>query len=150
MICPSSIGRPAYEVRYWTLKSCSTRPEKGALASHASSSRALFDDIINGSIGHFLIVCAKRSQSCMFCKLKRRSHILKMSPRGNASWIFFFTDCSMLSHSSLSRRDFLCARTKLPDCTAVESILMTGGGKGSGGTTYGMFIAMRSYWVLKV
>ena len=39
--------------------------------------------------------------------------------------------------------------TKLPDCTAVEPIAMTGGGPVSVGTSYVVFIVMRAYWAFE-
>ena len=52
----------------------------------------------------------------------------------------------MLIDSFLSQRDWMCALTKFTDCTSVDLIVMTGDRTGSGGMTYGMFIAMRAYW----
>ena len=145
MISPSSIGRHVSEANSWTSKTRSMRSVKGEIASHDSLRHFLFLYIMNGLIGHCAIVCAKRSRSRVFLKPLWVSRIPTMFPGCNASYICFLKAFSMLNHSVLYRRASMGAQTKFPDFTAAKPIAMTGGSPGSGGTTYGLFIAMMSY-----
>ena len=145
IISLSSILLPTSDANYWTSKARSTRSTKGALASHAYLSRALFYKIMSGSIGHCAIACSKISCTRVFWDPQWSYCNPVMSLRGNASCIWFLDSRSMLSHYFLSRRDSLCAHTNFPDCIAVNPIAMTGGCPGSGGTTYGVFISTSSY-----